>query len=104
MPGTPLWLGSDPPTAANPYYASFRGWFNDLRLFNRELSSAEVEGLVRGNTPSLALDFEAMRLAEGMTLTDSSDMGRRAVLHTADTCRQGGGRSGGQPGAGAGRP
>ena len=47
----------------SPYWSPFRGWLNDLRIFDRGLAAYEVAGLVRGNGAVLALSFEDQPLA-----------------------------------------
>ena len=47
----------------SPYWSPFRGWLNDVRIFDRGLEAYEVAGLVRGNGAVLALSFEDQPLA-----------------------------------------
>ncbi len=47
--GTSLWVGSNRLANVSPYYSPFRGWLNDVRIFDRGLEAHEVAGLVRGN-------------------------------------------------------
>ena len=81
-PGTSLWLGSNRRPDVSPYWSPFRGWLNDLRIFDRGLAAYEVAGLVRGNGTILALSFEDQPLAGGAALKDSSGAGHPGRLYT----------------------
>jgi subtilisin-like proprotein convertase family protein len=75
----PLRLGA--PTY-DAYGVHFQGLLDDVRLFNRSLSAAQVKALYRGTGPALVLPLDEAWAGNGSTLPDLSGAERTAALHT----------------------
>jgi Concanavalin A-like lectin/glucanases superfamily/Bacterial TSP3 repeat len=63
----------------------FAGMVDDLRIFNRGLTPAEVMALYTGSGPLLALSFEKPWATHGAALPDSSGWGHDATLQAGTT-------------------
>ncbi len=83
--GTSIWIGSNRRANVSPYWSPFRGWLNDVRVFDRSLEAYEVAGLVRGSGAVLALSFEDQPLAGFASLKDTSGAGHNGRLYTDNT-------------------
>lgn len=63
---------------------SFNGALDDVRIFNRVLSTNEMRGLYIGSNPLLSLGFDDEDLRDGQTLPDASGLNERGILVTND--------------------
>ncbi len=66
------------------YGYPFAGAIDDVRIFSRGLSEAEVKALYAGPGPLLALSFEEPWATEGTILPDTSGWEHSGTLHTGD--------------------
>ncbi|MBN1966622.1 MAG: hypothetical protein JW910_18365, partial [Anaerolineae bacterium] len=64
------------------YGAHFKGLLDDVRLFNRSLSTDQVKALHRGTGPVLVLPLDKDWAGDGTSLPDLSGGERAATLHT----------------------
>jgi uncharacterized repeat protein (TIGR01451 family) len=70
-------IGGEPPWAEY-----FTGSLDEVRLFSRALTAAEINALYTGSGPLLALSFEKPLATGGDSVTDGSGWGRDGVLNT----------------------
>jgi hypothetical protein len=88
------WCGTQIGVGARSDYVQhfFPGRLDDVRIFNRRLSAAEVKALYTGSGPLLALSFEKPWVTDGANLSDDSGWGHDATLYTgtSDTANKAG--------------
>ncbi|HNT76588.1 MAG TPA: hypothetical protein PKH77_16370, partial [Anaerolineae bacterium] len=69
--------------------AAFHGALDDMRVFNRALTAAEIQMLYWGAGPEFRLDFEESTLKSGDGIADSSARGHNGLLYTGDAALKG---------------
>ena len=80
--GSPIWIGSQPLPRSNQNFGSFNGLIDEVRIFKRALSPAEVRSLYLGSGPVLALPLDETPATDGASLSDASGWGHNGTLHS----------------------
>ena len=78
-----LYIGRCEDTTYLP--STFAGLIDEVRIFKRAVSAAEIRAIYAGSGPVLALPFEEGADREGSTVADGSPWGHDGTMHTGTT-------------------